>query len=102
MVVVIFRNRLRADIDAAEYAKTGGRMFELASATPGFISIRKYAADDGDAFSLVLFESAEALQAWRTNPEHLAAQQRARAEFYQSYEVQVLAPVREYAWERPA
>jgi len=101
MVVVLIRTRLRPDADVAEYEKAGMRMFERASAMPGFISIKESAAQDGDTFSLACFESEQTLAAWRNDPEHVVIQQRGRAEFYQSYQVQVFAAVREYAWTRP-
>jgi heme-degrading monooxygenase HmoA len=98
MVVVLIRTRPRPDADVAEYEKAGTRMFERASAMPGFISIKEYASEDGDTFSLACFESEDALAAWRNDPEHVAIQHRGREKFYQSYQVQVFAPVREYAW----
>jgi heme-degrading monooxygenase HmoA len=38
---------------------------------------------------VVRFESAETLERWRTDPRHLAMQERGRTEFYDEYEITV-------------
>eukprot|EP00439_Symbiodinium_sp_Y106_P089218 s1_g1754.t1 len=45
---------------------------------PGFISWKGYFADDGERVSVHEWESAEALEAWRTHPEHLRVQELGR------------------------
>src|SRR5262245_46833994 len=102
MVLLLFKTQPRADIDQAEYQKAGARMYELAAKQPGFISIKGYTADDGERISVVKFESAEAMAAWRRHPEHRAVQRRAREEFYESYSAQAFTSVREYEWSRHA
>ncbi|HTM45915.1 MAG TPA: antibiotic biosynthesis monooxygenase [Polyangiaceae bacterium] len=87
-------------VDEGELAELGERMYALASKMPGFISYKDFAAADGENLSLIEFESPEALLAWREHPEHKAAQKRARMEFFQEYRIQVLAPVRDYSFNR--
>ncbi|HVJ24719.1 MAG TPA: antibiotic biosynthesis monooxygenase [Burkholderiales bacterium] len=100
MVVIVFRSRLRNGIDEQELGKIGSRMYEIASAMPGFISYKDFAAQDGETVTIVEFESPEALAAWREHPEHKAVQQRGRKEFFAQYHIQVCTPLRDYAFKR--
>ena len=43
---------------------------------PGFISYNSYVSDDGEELTVARFDSPEALEAWRTHPEHPEAQGR--------------------------
>jgi len=43
--------------------------------------------------------SAEALAAWRENPEHRKAQERGRQAFYAEYEISVCKPLHEYSFK---
>lgn len=98
MVVIVFRSRLREGIDIEEITRVGGRMYELASSMPGFVSYKDFAAADGENVSIVEFESLETLEAWRTHPEHRAVQARAREGWMSEYHIQVCQPVRDYAF----
>jgi heme-degrading monooxygenase HmoA len=98
MVVIVFRTRLRSDIDPQELAGLGARMYEIASAMPGFVSYKDFTAEDGENVSIVEFESLETLAAWRNNPEHRSAQELGRKRFFLQYRVQVCSPVRDYAY----
>ena len=98
MMMVLFNTELRADADEAQYQQAGARMYELVSRMPGFISAKRYSAEDGESFTMVKFESEEALDAWRRQPEHVAMQSRGREQFYQRYWVLVCKSVREYEW----
>jgi len=101
MMIVLFRSRLSGEA-GDEYARTAGRLEELARTMPGFISFKTFAADDDERVSIVEFESEEAITAWYRHPEHLAAQRRGRESFYSEYRIQVCSPVREYEFARPA
>jgi heme-degrading monooxygenase HmoA len=81
MIVVLFRSRLREDA-GPDYATTAQRMLELARQTPGFRSFKHYEADDGERLAVIEYESDEAVRAWREQPEHRAAQQRGKTEWY--------------------
>lgn len=97
-LVVVFRSRLRPDVDLAALEAAGARMYELASAMPGFISYKDFAAEDGECLSIVEFSDKESLLAWRNQPEHVAMQQRGRDEFFANYEIQVCEPLRAYSF----
>lgn len=98
-VVVVFRSRLRADADLAALEPMGIRMVELASAMPGFLSYKDFAAADGEALTLVEFRDAESLLAWRNHPEHLVVQERGRQEFMAEYQIDVCRPERSYSFK---
>ena len=100
MVVVLFGNKIRGDADLDEYSRRSERMNELVKQIPGFISSKGFVADDGDAVIIVRFESEEALDSWRFQPEHVETQQRARENFYESYWVQVCTTIRDYEFSR--
>jgi heme-degrading monooxygenase HmoA len=98
MVVVVFRSRMRQGIDETEVERVGVRMYELASAMPGFISYKDFQAADGENVAVVEFESLETLAAWRDHPEHRQVQRRGRKEFFAEYHIQVCTPMRDYAF----
>jgi heme-degrading monooxygenase HmoA len=78
-------------------------MAEIVSSIPGFISYNSYTSEEGDEMAVVRFDSLEALEAldaWRTQPEHLEAQEKDRALWSERYWIQVSSTVREYQWTR--
>lgn len=97
-LVIVFRSRLRPDVDLAALEAAGARMYELASAMPGFISYKDFAAEDGECLSIIEFSDMDSLLAWRHQPEHVAMQQRGRDEFFANYEIQVCEPRRAYSF----
>jgi len=100
--VVLFRIHLRDDIDAAAYQATFERMYELVSALPGFLGIDGFTGEDGSELAVARFDSDEAIAEWKQNPEHLAAQERARREFFASYDITIADVGRQWEWSRPA
>jgi heme-degrading monooxygenase HmoA len=96
MVVIVFRAKVRADADLAPLPQMGARMYELASAMPGFISYKDFTAGDGETVSIVEFESLETLAAWRDHPEHKEVQRFGREHVFSEYRIQVCEPVRSY------
>jgi heme-degrading monooxygenase HmoA len=89
MIVAIFRARVRPD-NADRYYALADEMGEIARSMPGFISWKGYFADDGERVSVHEWESAEALEAWRTHPEHLRIQELGRQDFYDEYTLYVM------------
>ena len=98
MVVVVFKITLRPDLAVSEYETTGTRMVELVSQMPGFLGM-DYAEIEGGELLVARFESHEALAAWRAHPEHQAAQQRGREEFFEHYRIEVCETVRAYEFQ---
>jgi heme-degrading monooxygenase HmoA len=101
IVVVVFKISHRPDLPVAEYEETGARMVELVSQIPGFLGM-DYAEIDGGELLVARFESHEALEAWRKQPEHEAAQRRGRERFFQHYSIDVCESVRSYDFEAPS
>ena len=99
MVVTIFRSRLRQD-NADAFHELADQMLTVARSMPGFISYKSFRADDGERCSIIEFESAETLRAWREHPDHVAAQRRGREQYYEQYTLQVTEPVRESRFTR--
>ena len=99
MVMVVFRSKLLDENDA-EFHALAERMLALAQQMPGFLSYRTYTSEQGERASLIEFESAEHLRAWRTHPEHAEAMRIGRERFYSEYSLLVADPVRESRFER--
>ncbi|HJY80769.1 MAG TPA: antibiotic biosynthesis monooxygenase [Candidatus Binatia bacterium] len=95
MIVVIFRSRLREDANLAELSVLYERLYALVSAMPGFIRVKDFQASDGEAVSIAEFDTLEHMTAWREHPEHKAAQERGRQEFFKEYTIQVCTMVRD-------
>ena len=100
MIVTVFRSRLRPGI-RDEYVALVDRMTEIAETMPGYVSHKGFFADDGERVTIVEFETEEGMRAWRTNPEHVAAQKLARQRYYMEYHVQVCTLDRESQFKAP-
>ena len=99
MIVTVFRSRLMPGVKE-EYLALADQMNELAKTMPGYISHKGFFAEDGERCTVVEFESEESLRAWRMNPEHRAAQKKARESYYSEYSVQVCKLEREAKFRR--
>ena len=100
MIVVVFRNELRAGAAGPAYEALAEQMYGIVSKMPGFVSADSFTSPDGNETAIITFESEEALAAWRNNPEHLEAQRRGQEEFYASYHIQVCEVIRDYRYPR--
>jgi heme-degrading monooxygenase HmoA len=94
MIVTVFRSRLRPGV-REEYVALVEKMAAIARTMPGYISHKGFFADDGERVTIVEFEHEEGLRAWRTNPDHIAAQKLARTKYYTEYNVQICRLERE-------
>jgi heme-degrading monooxygenase HmoA len=94
-VVVIGGLKLRDGVSLAEYDRLGERMYNIVSGLPGFLSVKSFKADDGEELTVFRFASEEALEAWRTHPEHAETMKRGHAEFYASGFLQICKVIRE-------
>ena len=99
MIVTVFRSRLMPGV-RDEYVALVDRMNELAATMPGYISHKGFSAEDGERCTIVEFESEEGMRAWRTHPEHIAAQRKAREVFYEEYSIQVCEVARSGSFKR--
>jgi heme-degrading monooxygenase HmoA len=101
MIVTVFRSRLVPGLEE-EYLALVERMRELAVKMPGYISHKGFWADDGERVTIVQFESEEAQRAWRTHPDHVAAQRLGREKFYTEYDIKVCRVVHDAHFARQA
>jgi len=99
MYLVVFRNRKRADIDAAAYGAAAQRMEELASLQPGFVSFKSFTAEDGEVVAISEWESEAAARAWGWQAEHAAVQGQGRADWYAQYRLLAGEVTREHSFD---
>ncbi|MFZ3561262.1 antibiotic biosynthesis monooxygenase family protein [Streptomyces sp. BH055] len=95
MYIIVFRSRLTEEA-GEEYRATDAALFERVRALAGddLVDFRSYTSEDGERLAVVRWRSGETLERWRRDPEHLAAKQRGREEWFQSYEVTVAEVLR--------
>ncbi len=79
------------------YTQMAERMVELASQQPGFLGVESVRGTDGFGITVSYWASAEAIAAWKSNVEHLAAQKMGKQKWYGHYELRVAKVERAYA-----
>jgi len=102
MFLVVFRNRKRADLDAAAYAADAARMEQLAQTQPGYLSFKSYTAQDGEVVAMSEWSDEASARAWGRQVEHAEVQGRGRDDYYQSYTLFACAQPRIHHFERSA
>ncbi|MFE1798608.1 antibiotic biosynthesis monooxygenase family protein [Streptomyces sp. NPDC059517] len=83
-----------------EYGETNERMEELVREIPGYLGMDHAGSPGGLSITVGYFRDADAVEEWRSNAEHLAAQKRGRAEWYQRYTLHVAKVERSHGFER--
>jgi heme-degrading monooxygenase HmoA len=101
MIVVLAQTDDRAEVPP-EYGSRAARMQEIVQEMPGFLGSKAYTAADGERITLWRFASEEALEAWRTHPEHLDSQEFGRQSVFDHYWGQVCRVIRQYEFKRGA
>ncbi len=79
------------------YTQVAERMVELAFQQPGFLGVESVRGTDGFGITVSYWTSEEAIAAWKTNVEHLAAQEKGKQKWYEHYELRVAKVKRAYA-----
>lgn len=100
MFLVVFRNRKRADIDAAAYSADADAMEMLAAAQPGYIAFKSYTAEDGEVVAISEWVDEAAALAWRRVAEHAEMQVRSRETYYEDYTLFAGTPNRVHRFSR--
>ena len=78
------------------YSAMAARMDELAKTMPGYLGIESARDEHGFGITVSYWESEEAIANWKRNAEHLEAQRKGRAEWYEHYTVRIAKVDRAY------
>ena len=97
MIVTVFRTRMNPGVQD-EYGPMAQRISELARNVPGYISHKGFVAEDGERVTIVEFESEEALERWRVDPDHRVAKRHGFESFFSEFKYQICSVVRERVW----
>jgi len=97
MYAVIFRAEI-IGLDK-EYTRVAERMRELALAEYGCIEFVS-ATQGSEEIAISYWENEDQIRKWRSNSEHVLAQELGRSKWYESYKVQVVEVIREYGRNR--
>ena len=101
MIVTVFRSKMNPDVQD-EYGPMAKRISELARAVLGYVSHKGFVADDGERVTIVEFETEEALQKWRVDPEYRMAKRRGVESFFSEFRFQICNVIGERAWTAKA
>ena len=94
MFAVIFQAKPSQQDD--KYLQTVARMRELAFNKYGCLDF--ITATEGELeLAISYWEDEESIKHWKNDPEHILAQQAGRANWYESYSVQIVEIKREYS-----
>lgn len=93
---VIFISQ-RTEHNQEGYASMSERMEELAKEQPGFIKVESTRDSEGHGITVSYWESLEAIQRWKENSKHKAAQQKGKETWYSHYQVQICKVIKEYS-----
>ncbi|MEU1183152.1 antibiotic biosynthesis monooxygenase [Streptomyces sp. NPDC005820] len=86
--------------DQSDYAETSARLEDLVKGVPGYLGMDHAQTPGGLGITVSYFRDADALTEWRTDVEHRAAQQRGRAQWYQSYTLHIAKVERSHGFMR--
>ena len=74
------------------------RMIELATQQPGFLGVESAREEVG--LTVSYWKDLESIKQWRRQSEHLNAQERGKADWYQSYKVRISKVEIDYGFEK--
>ena len=74
---------------AEEYKLLSLQLNEIAQTMPGYISLKRFTAADGERCIIVEFESETAHRAWVNHPAHQQAMKLGREKFLAEYNIKV-------------
>jgi heme-degrading monooxygenase HmoA len=96
MPITILRNRLDADMQD-EYMEIATKLNEMAPTMPGYVSHKRFVADDGERVTIVEFEDEETQKAWANEPLHRRAMALGKAKFFSEYDIAICTVTRRYS-----
>lgn len=99
-LAVIFTNRQVPGVHP-DYDRTAAHMVELARQIDGFLGIESVRGDDGTGITVSYWRDEDAIERWRSDPEHLDAQAAGQDAWYSWYELRVARVERAHSFSRP-
>ncbi|MEV5987353.1 antibiotic biosynthesis monooxygenase [Streptomyces sp. NPDC052051] len=94
---VVFTSVRTDDHDG--YEETDDLMDELVKEVPGYLGMDHARTPGGLSLTVGYFRDLAAIEAWRSDPRHRAAQKRGREHWYERYTVHVAKVERSYGFE---
>ncbi|MDE3743139.1 antibiotic biosynthesis monooxygenase family protein [Maribacter polysaccharolyticus] len=91
---VIFTNK-RTDVEDG-YAKMARNIEDLARQQPGFLGFES--ARDQIGIAVSYWQTLEDISHWKSNTDHLFAQQKGKSDWYTWYKVRICLVEREYGF----
>lgn len=89
MIVTVFRQRIAEDpVQFEEYQRFGKELIEAVKTLPGFVSFKRFMADDGERCIIVEFADEASMREWSIHPLHLKAKAFGR-NFFTEYDIKV-------------
>ena len=98
MFAVIFEVKPRTE-GKEEYLKIASELRKYLVNQDGFISIERFQSlsDDGKILSVLFWRDEAAIEKWRNNLEHRAAQKKGKKSLFHSYRIRVAEVLRDYS-----
>ena len=91
---VIFTSN-KTQIDEG-YGEMADKMFDLASAQPGYLGAESFRNEDGFGVTISYWQTLEDIKKWKQHWEHREAQQKGRAMWYTHYKLRICRVERDY------
>ncbi|MGV9567344.1 antibiotic biosynthesis monooxygenase family protein [Streptomyces sp. NPDC003480] len=96
--VVVFTSLRTGDDEG--YGETAERMEELVKEVPGYLGMDQAMTPGGLSITVGYFRDPAAIEEWRSDLEHRAAQKRGRAQWYRTYSLHVAKVERSHTFDR--
>ena len=93
---VIFTS-YRTDVDEG-YRQVADRLVALAAEQPGFLGIESVRA--GMGITVSYWQDLESIKRWKANAEHVEAQNKGRAMWYDSFKIRICKVEADYRFSR--
>lgn len=92
---VIFYFRV-GDRDRDGYQAAHRRITAIGQNHPGYLGEEAVRRDDGEAITVLYYDSAEAIDAWRRNADHGEVKRSGRKDWYDWYKLRIARVEEEY------
>ena len=103
MIVAIIEFHIRPGAEDL-YAEWAAKLHAQVHAIDGFVSVERFESRTrpGTWLSLSYWRDAEALAAWRRDPEHVKGMAAGKRDVFADYRIVVAKVERDYSFARPA